>query len=120
LSRFYDVVNALALRLAICLAISPRGEKAPNKEQHSRYIPKQVRHEVRERDDHRCAYVDETTGKRWDCERGLQYDHIVPFARGGASNTSQNLRLLCATHNRLTAEHVFGLEFMNQKMRAER
>jgi hypothetical protein len=42
----------------------------------------------------------------------------VPFARGGASNTLQNLRLLCPTHNRLAAEHVFGLDFMNQKMRA--
>ncbi len=92
------------------------GEKAPNKEQHSRYIPKQVRHEVRERDGYRCAYVDAATGKRCDCERGLQYDHIVPFARGGASNTPQNLRLLCAAHNRLAAEHVFGLEFMNQKI----
>jgi 5-methylcytosine-specific restriction endonuclease McrA len=94
------------------------GEKAPNKEQPGRYIPKQVRREVRERDGHRCGYVDETTGKRCDCERGLQYDHIVPFARGGASNTPQNLRLLCPAHNRLAAEHVFGLEFMNQKMRA--
>ena len=64
------------------------------------------------------AYVDATTGKRCDCERGLQYDHILPFARGGASSTSQNLRLLCPTHNRLAAEHVFGAQFMNQKMRA--
>jgi 5-methylcytosine-specific restriction endonuclease McrA len=102
------------------LAISPRGEKAPHKGEPSRYIPKQIQREVRERDGNRCAYVDETTGKRCDCERGLQYDHIVPFARGGASNTSQNLRLLCAAHNRLAAEHVFGLEFVNQKMRAGR
>ncbi len=50
--------------------LSPRGEKAPSKEQASRYIPKQIRREVRERDDNRCAYVDETTGKRCDCERG--------------------------------------------------
>ncbi len=100
------------------LAISPRGEKASHKEQPSRYIPKQIRREVRERDGNRCAYVDATTGKRCDCERGLQYDHIVPFAQGGASNTSQNLRLLCGTHNRLAAEHAFGLEFMNQKIRS--
>jgi 5-methylcytosine-specific restriction endonuclease McrA len=99
-------------------AVSPRGEKTSHKEQPSRYIPKQVRHEVRERDGNRCAYVDATTGKRCDCERGLQYDHILPFARGGASNTSRNLRLLCPTHNRLAAEHVFGAQFMNQKMRA--
>jgi hypothetical protein len=38
---------------------------------------------------------DATTGKHCDCERGL----------------------LCAAHNRLAAEHVFGLELMNQKMR---
>jgi 5-methylcytosine-specific restriction endonuclease McrA len=98
--------------------VSPRGEKTPHKERASRHIPKKIRREVRERDGNRCVYVDATTGKRCDCERGLQYDHIVPFARGGASNTSQNMRLLCPTHNRLAAEHVFELEFMNQKMRA--
>jgi hypothetical protein len=31
----------------------------------------------------------------------------VPFARGGPA-TASNLRLLCAKHNRLAAEEVFG------------
>ncbi len=100
--------------------LSPRGKKKSPKEQPGRYIPKQVRRDVRLRDNNRCAYVDATTGWRCECERGLQFDHIQPFALGGASHNAQNLRLLCPAHNRLAAENIFGLEFMNQKMVAQR
>jgi 5-methylcytosine-specific restriction endonuclease McrA len=37
----------------------------------------------------------------------LQIDHVKPAARGGA-NTIDNLRLLCAYHNRLEAERLMG------------
>ena len=37
----------------------------------------------------------------------LQVDHIKPVARGGAG-TIDNLRLLCAYHNRLEAERLMG------------
>ena len=39
--------------------------------------------------------------------RGLQFDHIKPFALGGET-TQSNLRLLCANHNRYLAEKEFG------------
>jgi 5-methylcytosine-specific restriction endonuclease McrA len=38
----------------------------------------------------------------------LQIDHIQPVARGGA-NTIDNLRVLCAYHNRLEAERLMGV-----------
>jgi hypothetical protein len=42
----------------------------------------------------------------------LQIDHVVPFAHGGSSTQSQNLRLLCPQHNRLAADNIFGTGFM--------
>ncbi len=106
--------NSLGCRLAIL----PRSEKIAHKVQEGRYIPKQVRREVRQRDGNRCAFVNADTGQRCECERGLQFDHIMPFALGGESNTSQNLRLLCPAHNRLAAEDVFGRDFMLRKVLA--
>lgn len=68
-----------------------------------RYIPMWVRRAVWARDAGRCAWrFDDGTvcGSRdW-----LEYDHVVPFARGGTSNTPRNIRLACRTHNRLAAE----------------
>jgi 5-methylcytosine-specific restriction endonuclease McrA len=72
----------------------------------SRYIPPSVRDEVFVRDRGCCTYVGKT-GKRCGSTHALQIDHIVPFARGGPA-TASNLRLLCAKHNRLAAEEVFG------------
>ncbi|HKK70126.1 MAG TPA: HNH endonuclease signature motif containing protein [Candidatus Krumholzibacteria bacterium] len=34
-------------------------------------------------------------------------DHVEPFALGG-SHEAENLRVLCAAHNRRAAERVFG------------
>jgi hypothetical protein len=95
----------------------PEGKHVQHKQaNHSRYIPKKFRIEVRQRDLEQCSYVDSATGRRCDCRRGLQYDHIKPFALGGASGTSENLRLLCRAHNRLAAENIFGAEFISSKI----
>lgn len=55
-----------------------------------RTIPKAVREEVYERDGGRCV----------DCgsREFLQYDHLLPLARGG-SNTADNIELRCAPRN---------------------
>jgi HNH endonuclease len=54
-------------------------------------IPERVRHEVWRRDQGRCI----------DCgsRENLEFDHIIPFSRGG-SNTARNLQLLCEACNR--------------------
>lgn len=72
----------------------------------SRYIARDVARAVRERDQYRCSFVS-SSGKRCTETCGLEFDHVVPFALGGDSETS-NLRLLCHAHNQLAAELVFG------------
>lgn len=40
-------------------------------------------------------------GKCVECGRAdeLHFDHLLPYARGGASSTPENVQLLCARHN---------------------
>lgn len=70
-----------------------------------RQIAARVRDEVFVRDK-QCAYVS-PDGRRCESTHVLQVDHIRPVARGGGA-TIENLRLLCAQHNRLEAERVMG------------
>lgn len=70
-----------------------------------RHVPAAVRREVWARDGGRCAFV----GARGRCaEQGfLEFHHVVPFARGGPTNTA-NLQLRCRAHNAHQAETDFG------------
>ena len=77
----------------------------------SRHIPVAVRDEVFARDGHCCTFVS-ADGHRCQETRGLEIDHIKPFALGGASDELSNLRLRCGTHNRLEAERIFGVTKM--------
>ena len=73
----------------------------------SRYIPADVRAEVWRRDDGRCTYVDEKTGRKCEETRFLQLHHEVPWARGGVHDV-RLLTLRCAAHNMMAARHDFG------------
>lgn len=75
---------------------------------HSRYIPRDARRKVWERDRGQCTFVSPVTGKRCQEKHHLQIDHIIPFARGGSSTDPRNLRLLCRTHNLWRARRDFG------------
>ena len=79
----------------------------------SRHIPAAVKRAVRERDGDRCAFVSES-GQRCSSRNRLEFDHIEPVSRGGAS-TVENVRLLCRAHNQYAAEREFGAEFMERK-----
>lgn len=72
----------------------------------ARRIPAAVRDEIFQRDDGRCSFVGKD-GRRCGSTRMLQVDHVRPVARGGVS-TPENLRLLCANHNRFEAERMMG------------
>ncbi|MGH2571370.1 MAG: HNH endonuclease [bacterium] len=78
----------------------------------SRHVPAAVRDAVYARDGSRCTYVG-PNGIPCGSQHGLHIDHVEPFARGG-SGTPENLRLLCAPHNQLEAERVYGEEWMRR------
>ncbi|MBD3178514.1 MAG: HNH endonuclease, partial [Candidatus Latescibacteria bacterium] len=72
----------------------------------TRHIPRKVKDLVYRRDGGRCSFVSRS-GRRCSSRWNLQYDHIVPYGKGGG-NSPDNLRLLCARHNRLMAEREYG------------
>ena len=76
-------------------------------EEQGRHIPLAIKDAVFKRDGGRCTFVG-SNGRRCESKFLLQFDHYpIPYARGGPS-TVNNLRLLCAEHNRHTAEQVYG------------
>jgi 5-methylcytosine-specific restriction endonuclease McrA len=83
----------------------------------ARKIPQWVKDAVFARDGGRCAFRS-AEGSRCEERGGLQYDHIVPWAKGGASDDPANVRLLCRAHNLWEAERIFGRRFLRRVMRA--
>ena len=86
---------------------APRASRGSD---NARCISANVRREVAERDGHRCSFVS-STGHRCTCRRRLEFDHLKPVARGGAS-TVENVRLLCRAHNQHVAELALGEKYM--------
>jgi len=56
-----------------------------------RIIPTSVKLEVWKRDGGKCAKCGST--------ENLHFDHIIPYSKGGSSNTSDNIQILCGKHN---------------------
>ena len=83
-----------------------------NKLDRTRYIPQKIKDIVFKRDGGRCSFVGRN-GRRCNSAWNLQYDHIVPFGKGG-DNSPENLRLLCGRHNRLMAEKEYGTEHIRK------
>ena len=98
-------------------AATDRPRRTSKRSADPRHIPAEVKRAVYARDGGRCTYVCPKTGKRCECRGRLEYDHIIPIARGGAS-TVDNLRLRCRPHNQLAAEQAFGRDFMDRKRAA--
>lgn len=76
------------------------------------HIPIETKRTVWHRDQGRCTYRDPITKLRCACKSKLEFDHILPFAKGGESS-QQNLRLLCRAHNQLAAIQLFGFNKMS-------
>ena len=66
-------------------------------EKRRRNISTQVKREVWRRDEGKCV----------ECgsKERLEYDHIIPFSRGG-SNTTRNIQLLCEDCNRKKSSNI--------------
>ena len=88
----------------------PKRRLVPNE----RYVPDRIKNAVWERDGGRCTFVD-ATGHRCESRTRLEFDHVIPFARGGLS-TASNLRLRCRTHNQFEARRVLGAAFVQGRL----
>ena len=80
---------------------SLRAPETKETQSRSRYIPLKIKRQVWLRDGGKCTFKD------CNATKFLHIDHHIPHGLGGA-NTLENLRLLCAAHNRIEAEKVFG------------
>jgi len=78
----------------------------------TRCIPARVRRAVYLRDGGKCVFVD-AEGRRCGSKSRLEFDHVIPLARGGRTAVA-NLRLLCRAHNLHAAERAFGTNFMQR------
>jgi hypothetical protein len=81
-------------------------------------VTQSARREVVERDGFRCSYVS-PDGERCGSRNFLEFDHVVPRARGGTGDAS-NLRLRCRPHNRYAAEQAFGREHVDREIQRKR
>lgn len=80
----------------------PPSKKKPPRRTETRWVARWVRSVVYRRDGGRCVFKS-VEGRRCDARRGLEYDHILSWARGGRSDNPDNIRLLCRAHNQSAA-----------------
>lgn len=59
--------------------------------EHRRMIPSNIKREVWKRDGGKCVICGSADN--------LHFDHIIPWSRGGASDTAENVQILCGKHN---------------------
>ncbi len=82
-------------------AIQEVDDAAPVQPQYAhrrRIIPSGVKLSVWKRDGGKCVQCGAATE--------LHFDHIVPFAKGGTSETPENIQLLCMRHNLQKRDHI--------------
>ena len=80
----------------------------------SRYIASEVSERVHARAGHQCEHS-ANDGRRCTSRTGLQIEHVRPFGIFH-SHDERFLKLLCAAHNRLAAERVYGAAFIRRKI----
>jgi hypothetical protein len=111
LDRALDALIGQLEQRKFAAASKPR--PGPRRAPAGRHIPAHVKRTVWERDGGQCTFVS-NAGQRCPARARLEYDHIVPVARGGLA-TVAGLRLRCRAHNQFAAECMFGVGFMSGK-----
>jgi hypothetical protein len=102
--QFRDAPPTLAV---VSDRVSPRDPSAKSLDR----ITAETKRIVYHRDQGQCTYRNPSSRARCESKRFLDFDHIIPRARGGL-NTPGNLRLRCRTHNKLAAVEILGLSWM--------
>ncbi len=93
----------------------PTKRQGPRKRQH---IAQETRRDVTSRDGLRCSFVGQN-GVRCTSRAYLQLHHEHAWAKGG-SDEANNLKVLCAAHNRLLAEMEYGQGHVERAIAHER
>jgi hypothetical protein len=96
----YYIVDEPKMTVAILdtiTRVSKRQMLIPQEDIESRQIPQQVKTAVWQRDQGKCAQCGATSY--------LEFDHIIPFSKGGAS-TVNNVQLLCRKCNLQKADKI--------------
>jgi len=84
----------------------------------SRYVASEVSERVHERGAYQCVFRG-LDGTRCTARTALQIDHADPY--GIFQNNDESvLRILCASHNLLEAERVYGADFIRRKISERR
>jgi hypothetical protein len=78
----------------------------------SRHIPDAIKRAVFERDEGRCAFVDDD-GRRCTETGGVEFDHVDGFART-REHRADRIWLRCRAHNQHAAEEMYGRGFMQR------
>lgn len=90
------------------VALTRYGQKQASKKRplagvptvNTRHIPQWVKVRVAARDGARCVRCGST--------ENIQFDHLIPFSRGGSSTDPNNIQLLCGRCNRLKGNRYIG------------
>lgn len=109
-----DALEALLRRVDPARRVARPGGARDAAGGRSRHIPRRVRVEVDRRDGDRCAFIG-ADGRRCPERRGLEYDHIKPWALGGRSDDPDNIVKHCRSHNQWRARRQFGKRCVSRR-----
>ena len=96
-SGFYALKDAVYLYEIMKVILNMHHRKVLYKQSASRSIPQAVRNAVWQRDGGKCVECGD--------DQYLEFDHIIPFTKGGAS-TKNNLQLLCRRCNMTKSDKI--------------
>ncbi len=99
-------------------AATSRPSRGARPSANPRHIPASVKRAVWARDGGQCTFVSDS-GRRCQCRKLIEFDHVEPVARGGTA-TVAGLRLRCRAHNQYGAACAFGAGFMREKRESAR